>query len=88
MVVRVSKKISSDEKSLTDASEDLKLVHRRISTKVDASIFFFFRRVRATSVTQRRVENSRVHFGADSPVSVKLNFEPLIFFHKFSKRPK
>ena len=31
--------------------------------KVDASIFFFFfRRVRATSMIQRRVENTRVHF--------------------------
>ena len=56
---------------LTDTSEDSKLVHRRICTKVYASIFFsFFRRVRATSVTQRRVKNTRVHFGANSPVSV------------------
>ena len=54
---------------LTDTSEDSKLVHRRICTKVYASIFlFFFRRVRATSMTQRRVENTRVHFGANSPV--------------------
>ena len=34
----------------------------------------FFRRVRATSMTQRRVENTRVHFGANSPVSVDLKF--------------
>ena len=39
-----------------DTSENSKLVHRRICTKVDASIFFsFFRRVRATSMTPRRV---------------------------------
>ena len=31
----------------------------------------FFRRVRATSMTQRRVENTRVHFWTFSPVSVK-----------------
>ena len=30
----------------------------------------FFRRVRATSMTQRRVENTRVHFWTFSPVSV------------------
>ena len=34
----------------------------------------FFRRVRATSMTQRRVENTRVHFWTFSPVSVKINF--------------
>ena len=32
----------------------------------------FFRRVRATSKTQRRFENTRVHFWTFSPVSVKL----------------
>ena len=54
---------------LSDTGEDSKLVHRRICTKVDASIFLTFpRRVRATSMTQRRVENTRVHFGANSPV--------------------
>jgi len=67
---------------LTDTSEDSKLVYRRICTKVDASIFFpFFRRVRATSMTQRRVENTRVHFGTNSPVSVKS-------LKKASYRPK
>ena len=30
----------------------------------------FFRRVRATSMTQRRVEHTRIHLGANSPVSV------------------
>ena len=35
--------------------------------------FFFFRRVRATSMTQRRVENTRVHLWTFSPVSVKAN---------------
>ena len=54
---------------LTDTNEDSKLVPRRICTKVDASIFFFFfRRVRATSMTQRRVENTRVHFWTFSRV--------------------
>ena len=58
---------------LTDTSEDAKLVHRRVCPKVDASIFFsFFRRFRATSMTQRRVENARVHFWTFSPVSVKM----------------
>ena len=38
----------------------------------DYFLRFFFRRVRATSMTQRRVENTRVHFGANSPVSVKI----------------
>ena len=57
---------------LTDTGEDSKLVHRRKCPKVDASIFFFFfRRVLATSMTQRRVEISRVHFWTLSPVSVK-----------------
>ena len=32
---------------------------------------FFSRHVRATSMTQRRVENTRVHFGVNSPVSVE-----------------
>ena len=32
----------------------------------------FFRRVRATSMTRRRVENTRVHFWTFSPVSVKM----------------
>ena len=56
---------------LTDKGEDSKLVHRRIWPKVDASIFFFFWRVRATSMTQRRVDKTRVHFWTFSPVSVK-----------------
>ena len=38
---------------------------------MDARIFFsIFRRVQATSMTQRRVENTRVHFWTFSPVSV------------------
>ena len=42
---------------LTDTGEDSKLVHRRIWSKV-CRLFSssFFRRVRATSMTQRRVE--------------------------------
>ena len=56
---------------LTDTGEDSKLVHRRKRPKVDANFFFsFFGRVRATSMTQRRVENTRVHFWTFSPVSV------------------
>ena len=41
--------------------------------KVGHAIFFsfFFRRVRATSMTQRRVENTRVHFGTFLPISVR-----------------
>ena len=59
---------------LTDTGEDSKLAHRRQRPKVDTSIFFsFFRRVRATSalasVTQRRVENTLVHFWTFLPVS-------------------
>ena len=65
--------------SLTDTSEDSKLVLWRICTNVDASIFFFFfRRVRATSMTQRRFENTRVHFWTFSPVSVK---GKIFYFH-------
>ena len=60
---------------LTDTGEDSKLVHRRKRPKVDASIILlFFRRVRATSMTQRQVENTRVHLWTFSPVSVKTNF--------------
>ena len=42
---------------LTDTGEDSKLVHRRKRPKVDTLFSsLFFRRVRATSMTQRRVE--------------------------------
>ena len=41
------------------------------TSKSGHAIFFsFFRRVRATSMTQHRVENTRVHFWTFSPVSV------------------
>ena len=57
--------------SLTDIGEDSKLVHRRKRPKVDKLFSsFFFRRVRATIMTQRRVENTHVHFCTFSPVSV------------------
>ena len=57
---------------LTYTGEDSKLVHRRKRPKVDTLFFsLFFRRVRATSMTQRRVENSGVHFWTLSPVSAK-----------------
>ena len=58
---------------LTDTGEDSKLAHRRKCPKVDALFFsLFFRRVRATSMTQRRVENTRVNFWTFSPLSVKI----------------
>ena len=42
------------------------------TSKSGHAIFFsLFRRVRATSMTQRRVENTRVQFWTFSPVSVK-----------------
>ena len=57
--------------ALTDTGEDSKLVHRRKRPKVDALFSsLFFRSVQATSMTQRRVENTRVHFWTFSPVSV------------------
>ena len=57
---------------LTVTGEDSKLVYRRKRPKVDTLFYsLFFRRVRATSMTQRRVENTRVHFWTFSPVSVK-----------------
>ena len=57
---------------LTDTGEDSKLVHLRKRPKVDMLFSsLFFRSVRATSMTQRRVENTRVHFWTFSPVSVK-----------------
>ena len=57
---------------LTDKGEDSELVHKRTRPKVDAIFFPFFRRVLATSMTQRRVENTRVYFWTFSLVSVKL----------------
>ena len=56
---------------LTNSGEDSKLFHRQKRPKVDTLFSSFFRRVRATSMTQRRVENTRVHFWTNSPVSVK-----------------
>ena len=49
----------------------------KLFQKFLAFFFSFFRRVRATSMTQRRVENARVHFWTFSPVSVND-----IFTHK------
>ena len=64
--------------NLTDTGEDSKLVHRRKRPKVD-TIFSspFFGLVRPTSMTQRRVENSCVHFWTFSSVSVKSEYPPL-----------
>ena len=60
---------------LTDTGENSKHVLRRKRSKVNAAppryFLLFFRRVRATSMTQRRVENTRVHFWTFSRVSVK-----------------
>ena len=57
---------------LTDTGDDSKVVHQRERPKVDTLFSsLFFRHVRATSMTQRRVENTRVHFLTFSPVSVK-----------------
>ena len=71
---KIGKKFIKNSKifTLTDTGEDSKLVQRRIRSKVDANIFF--RRIRATSLTQHRVENTRVHFWTFSPVSVKSKF--------------
>ena len=45
------------------------------TSKSGHAIFIsFFRRVRATSMTRRRVENTRVQFWTFSPVSVKSYF--------------
>ena len=61
--------------SLTDTGEDSKLVHRRKRQKMDTLFSSLsFRSVQATSMTQRRVENICVHFGANSPVSVNSDF--------------
>ena len=43
----------------------------------------FSRRVRATSITQRRVENTRVHFWTVSPKSVNVKSKTLITSQKF-----
>ena len=59
---------------LSDTGGDSKLVQRRKRPKVDTLLSsLFFRRVRATSMTRRRVENTRVHFWTFSPVSVNLS---------------
>ena len=58
-MIRANKKT----RVLTDTGEDSKLVH--------SFLLFFFRRVRATIMTQRRVGNTRVHFWTSSPVSVQ-----------------
>ena len=44
----------------------------KMSKSEHAISLSFFRRVRATGMTQRRVENTRVHFWTFSPVSVDL----------------
>ena len=72
-------------KFLTDTGGDSKLVHRRKRPKVDTLFFsLFFRRVRATSMTQRRVENTRVHFWTFSPVSVKFKWDEVRLMNFYS----
>ena len=44
----------------------------KMSKSGHAIFFSFFRCVRATSMTQHRVKNTRVHFWTFSPVSVKI----------------
>ena len=74
-------------KFLTDTGEDQKLVHRRKLSKMDTSISSsFFRRVRATSMTQRRVENTCVHFWMFSPVSVNKKRRSYIIRKNFKSR--
>ena len=57
----------------TDTGEDSKLFHRRKRSKVHSATTLFFRRVRATSMTQCRVENTRVHFFTFLPALVKIS---------------
>ena len=45
-------------------------VQAKTSKSGHAMFFSFFRRIRATSMTQHRVENTRVHFWTFSPVLV------------------
>ena len=70
--------------NLSDTGEDSKLVRRRNRPKVDTLFSsLFFRPVRATSMTQCRVENTRVHFDANSLVSVNSkNFKSATFEEK------
>ena len=44
----------------------------------------FLRRIRATSMTQRRVENIRVHFWTFSPVSVNTHGYQSLFYSPIS----
>ena len=50
---------------LTDTGEDLKLVHSRKRPKVDTLFSSLF-----SDASERRVENTRVHFWTFSPVTV------------------
>ena len=49
----------------------LETYRRAKTSKSGREYFLLFRRVRATSMTQRGVENTRVHFWTFSPISVK-----------------
>ena len=72
---------------LTDTGEDSKFVLRRKRPKVDtpfSSLFFW--RVRGTSMTQRRVKNTRVHFWTFLPLSVKFIVRILKSVNDFSNK--
>ena len=60
-------------KTLNRYRRELETSQQAKTSKSGHAFFItFFRRVRATFMTQRRVENTRVHFCTFSPVSVKL----------------
>ena len=66
--------ISDDSSPFYRYRQGLETCPQAKTSKSGHAIFFsFFRRVRATSMTQRRVENTRVHFWTFSPVSVNLS---------------
>ena len=59
---------------LTDTGEVSKLVHRQKRPKVDTLFSSLFQTRSSDEYDSARVENIRVHFGANSPVSVNKNF--------------
>ena len=62
-------------KGLNRYRRGLETFQQAKTSKSGHAIFFsFFRRVRAMSMTQRRVENTRVHFWTFSHVSVNVSY--------------
>ena len=60
-----------DQKSINRYRRGLETCPLAETSKSGHAIFFsFFRRIRATSMTQRRLENTRVHFWTFSPLPV------------------